>query len=53
MLNEKILEFYREFQDEVLNYVKENSPISTNIAFKTLFYHTLRKQEKLLFRIAL
>ena len=37
MLNEKILEFYREFQDEVLNYVKENSPISTNIAFKTLF----------------
>ena len=37
MLKEKILEFYREFQDEVLNYVKENSPISTNIAFKTLF----------------
>lgn len=37
MVNDKILEFYREFQDEVLTYVKENSPISTNTAFKTLF----------------
>ncbi len=37
MVNDKILEFYREFQDEVLTYVKENSPISTNTAFKILF----------------
>lgn len=37
MVNDKILEFYREFQDEVLNYAKENGPISTNTAFKTLF----------------
>lgn len=37
MMNDKILEFYKEFQDEVLTYVKENSPISTNTAFKTLF----------------
>lgn len=37
MVNDKILEFYKEFQDEVLSYVKENSPISTNTAFKTLF----------------
>lgn len=37
MVNDKILEFYKEFQDEVLTYVKENSPISTNMAFKTLF----------------
>ena len=37
MVNDKILEFYREFQDEVLTYVKENSPISTNTAFNTLF----------------
>ena len=37
MVNDKILEFYREFQDEVLTYEKENSPISTNTAFKTLF----------------
>ena len=37
MVNDKILEFYKEFQDEVLTYVKENSPISTNTAFKTLF----------------
>lgn len=37
MVNDKILEFYREFQDEVLTYVKENGPISTNTAFKTLF----------------
>lgn len=37
MVNDKILEFYKEFQDEVLTYVKENSPISTNTAFKILF----------------
>ena len=37
MVNDKILEFYKEFQDEVLTYVKENSPISTNTAFNTLF----------------
>lgn len=37
MVNDKILEFYKEFQGEVLTYVKENSPISTNTAFKTLF----------------
>lgn len=37
MVNDKILEFYREFQDEGLTYVKENSPISTNTAFKILF----------------
>lgn len=37
MVNDKILEFYKEFQDEVLTYVKETSPISTNTAFKTLF----------------
>lgn len=37
MVNDKILEFYREFQDEVLTYAKENGPISTNTAFKTLF----------------
>lgn len=37
MLNEKILDFYREFQDEVLDYVREHAPISKNIAFKTLF----------------
>lgn len=37
MVNDKILEFHKEFQDEVLTYVKENSPISTNTAFKTLF----------------
>ena len=36
MVNDKILEFHKEFQDEVLTYVKENSPISTNTAFKTL-----------------
>lgn len=37
MVNDKILEFHKEFQDEVLTYVKENSPISANTAFKTLF----------------
>ena len=37
MVNEKILEFYEEFRDEVLGYVKENGPISINTAFKTLF----------------
>ena len=37
MVNEKILEFYEEFRDEVLGYVKENGPISTNTAFKTFF----------------
>lgn len=37
MVNEKILEFYKEFREEVLEHVKENSPISTNTAFKTLF----------------
>lgn len=37
MVNDKILEFHKEFQDEVLTYVEENSPISTNTAFKTLF----------------
>ena len=37
MVNDKILEFHKEFQDEVLTYVKENSPISTNTAFKILF----------------
>ena len=37
MVNEKILEFYEEFRDEVLGYVKENGPISINTAFKALF----------------
>ena len=37
MVNDKILEFHKEFQEEVHTYVKENSPISTNTAFKTLF----------------
>lgn len=37
MVNEKILEFYKEFQDEIQEYVKANGPISTNTAFKTLF----------------
>lgn len=37
MINERILEFYGELRDEVVNYVKENSPVSTNMAFKTLF----------------
>ena len=37
MVNEKILEFYEELREEVLGYVKENGPISTNAAFKTLF----------------
>ena len=37
MLNEKILEFYQEFQDEIFEYVKDNNPVSTNTAFKTLF----------------
>ena len=37
MVNEKILEFYEEFRDEVLGYVKENGPVSTNMAFKALF----------------
>ena len=37
LVNEKILEFYEEFRDEVLGYVKENGPISTNTAFKALF----------------
>lgn len=37
MMNEKILEFYGEFREEILDYVKENGPISTNMAFKTLF----------------
>ena len=37
MVNEKILEFYEEFRDEVLGYVKENGPVSTNTAFKALF----------------
>ena len=32
MVNEKILEFYEEFRDEVLGYVKENGPISTNLS---------------------
>ena len=33
MVNEKILEFYEEFRDEVLGYVKENGPISTNTKY--------------------
>lgn len=37
MVNEKIHEFYEEFRDEVLGYVKEHSSVSTNTAFKTLF----------------
>lgn len=37
MMNEKILEFYGEFREEILDYVKENGPVSTNMAFKTLF----------------
>lgn len=37
MLNEKIVEFYEELQDEVSTYIKENSPVSTNTAFKSLF----------------
>ena len=43
MVNEKILEFYGEFRDEVLGYVKENGPISTNTAFKTLFLSYLTR----------
>lgn len=37
MINAKLLEFYEEIQDEVLNYAKEHAPVSTNTAFKTLF----------------
>jgi len=37
LLNEKIVEFYEELQDEVSTYIKENSPVSTNTAFKSLF----------------
>lgn len=37
MLNDKILEFYGELREEIQEYVKENGPISTNTAFKTLF----------------
>lgn len=37
MINAKLLEFYEEIQDEVLEYAKKNSPVSTNTAFKTLF----------------
>lgn len=37
MVNEKILDFYKDFRDEILGYVKENGPISTNMAFKALF----------------
>lgn len=37
MLNEKIVEFYEELQDEVSTYIKENSPVSTDTAFKSLF----------------
>ena len=37
MLNDKILEFYSELREEVQDYVKANSPISGNTAFKTLF----------------
>lgn len=48
MVNDKILEFYKEFQDEVLTYVKENSPISTNTAFKTLFLSYLTEAEETL-----
>lgn len=50
MVNEKILEFYEEFRDEVLGYVKENGPISINTAFKTLFLSYLTEAEKLLFQ---
>lgn len=37
MLNDKILEFYSELREEVQDYVKVNSPISVNTAFKALF----------------
>lgn len=37
MINTKLLEFYEEIQDEVLEYAKKNTPVSTNTAFKTLF----------------
>ena len=37
MVNDKILEFYEEFRDEIHEYVRENTPISTNTAFKALF----------------
>lgn len=37
MVNEKILEFYDEFREEVIDYVKSNGPISTNAAFKEKF----------------
>ena len=50
MVNEKILEFYEEFRDEVLGYVKENGPISTNTAFKALFLSYLTEAGELLFR---
>lgn len=52
MVNEKILEFYEEFRDEVLGYVKENGPISINTAFKTLFLSYLTEAgETLVFRL--
>lgn len=37
MVNEKILEFYEEFRDEIIEYMKEKGPVSSNRAFKTLF----------------
>lgn len=36
-MNDKILEFYSEFREEVQNYLKSNSGISANTAFKTVF----------------
>ena len=49
MVNEKILEFYGEFRDEVLGYVKENGPIQPS---KLYFCPTSQKRVKPLFRTA-
>ena len=37
MLTDKVLEFYTELREEVLEYVKANSPVSAVAAFKRLF----------------
>ena len=37
MINDKIIEFYSEFRDEVQNYAKNNFGTSMNTAFKSVF----------------
>lgn len=37
MLNDKVLEFYSEFREEVQDYIKTNGTLSVNAAFKSLF----------------